>query len=1300
MAESQLPIKWPFGGLVEAWSFSDQPANSAREYQNVRAQDPTNQRMRGSQRSGQTKYLTAPLKTIGTKVADLISYTVDNRHVTYTAIASGSETATWEVATDVSSGANSVVNVKTDRQGNVYALTGTTIFKYSADGEKVWQLSVPVADPNHTCRALAVDEFDLVIVGVSAGGEQDKAKLFCFEQLLDGKTQKLWEIETKAYIEDVVVTLDKLYTCQNRPDRKKAYVRIYEFFDDPNPEESQAWRVPYPVNSIAVKKDGSVVVACEPAGDTTAFFFRDPDPKYPTFAPDSEDWTPLQLTNSKRRIWDWYRGDEVDETDMAQAEVNDGIEILRWRDRTENGRNFKADVAGGDNGPVLALDACLEHKGIRFSSPTTAQPFQVLKTDPNYSIQQSLADGQRSMVPTYVDSQFFVLLAIRPSSTTPDTSGGSGAVPRWVWGTDKDNQFAGGRSHILYLNSASALTNPSASAGSMAWIQGPNGVQSGGDGTAGSVKSFTFTPAATDPDVLLVSMLHDGGVGTTGSFLALNGNPLTTDIFDADAQNNSLQPSYLGAVKAFDAFVPALPTVNGFLGDFLEIVVLDKKTRSSSVDGVLSYDQLEWSSTPGSQTINEHTLLTGWAAHRFGCQLRLPKSTDSFPHPFGLTGSSPDYLSGPPNQAGTGVNTAQALANKRFGCVVKYSPEGKIQWCANEMELESAARSGGYGYAVAVNSDGNIYSLGPDPTGAAGNHVQVRLIIDQGTDFSLSATGAWSTAYPSNLNQTYEFPRIDVDEFDNLYIPFPHRSPTAAGYRVYKKDGTLLHDGITGPETASYCIAVDRRIPDYRNDLTDKTVEHVIVGTNQADVGTDNLHKMRLVSSAQVSGSPRSLVTLGVSGGDIVVFTPSGVTTPTGGSGALDSTARYVQSATLYKKAYWTDGRQYKQYNAVDNEVTEYKCLSAGAIPSRCALIEMWRGRIVLARSADEPHNWFMSKKDDPTNYDFFPATPTETDAVAGNNSAAGLCPDIINTLVPYSEDILIFGGDHSIWMLVGDPAAGGRLELVSDITGMAFGRPWCKDPNGVLYFVGSRGGMFRWLPGAKPERISATKIERQLQDIDFASYYVRLVWNYQDDGIHIFQCPFEDGGTQVSHWFWEQGSDAFTKDLFGTSSVTNIQPCSVMVVDGDDVDDRVLLIGGEDGQVRRWDPDARSDDTRTDGTTKIAIDSIVTIFPIQPDAESVTGMETEFYGLTVNLADAGDGCRYELFSSDEPEDFGQARRNGVLRPGRNAPIWERVTGTYCGIRLRNAAVEERWAYERGYVYAVPAGMARVRARN
>jgi hypothetical protein len=1313
MAESILPVESPWGGLSEAFAFSDQPANTAREFQNLRLLDPRTGRARLAQRSGLSKYMSSALKVQGTKVSDLLSFFEDNRQVTYSAIASGSETVTWDAVTPSK---KDCLNVKTDRQGNVYALDGNTgIVKLSADEQQLWQVALPVTDPNHVVRALDVDEFDRIYVGVAAGGEQAKAKLICYEQLPDNKTELLWEVMPGGYIEDCVAFQDKLYTIQNHPDVMRSYVRIYDFIDEVEPELVQTWQVPHPANSIAVKKDGSVLVACEPSGDTTGFYWRNPDPRHPNFNVTSEDWTPKQLTNYDKRVWGWWVADDIDQSDAAST-LENGVQVLRWRDRTKNLRHWYAAIDELHEspvvpyaGPIFAKDALNGHAGLRWNVTGTHSaeaPWQRMKTLPSSSLATTFADQMRSALPAYTNSGWALYMVIRPSQSIDSDEV---VYPRWLIGQDRDGAASGSDDHMVFMNANDNGGNtlpPTMEAGKIYWYTGETLI-SGGDGGPGNnfILNGEFNvqrdgTTENPGNFVILGMVCDGNISNTAidtnrSIFQTNGCPV--DSFLSRSQF-TLDSTSLGVVRVFGTTNPSGSAVRQYLGDILEIITLDRRTRTTDSDVILTYDDLQHDSIAQSQTINENTLIVGYLAHKYGAQANLPygtAATDNYPHPFGITGTSPDQLSGPPNQAGTAVSEAQAKANKRFGCVVKYSAEGKIKWCANEMETVSGNRTGGYGYAVAVNSEGNIYSIGPEPTGpGADDNATIRLIIDQGDDFSVQvADGAWSDTGASQSSGVTH-PRIDVDGFDNVYVT---KGSANIGFRVYTKTGSVLHS-YTGATGANYAIAVDRRIPDYRSDLATKTVEHLILATgNDSDEANPTLHKIRLVSAAQSGDSPRALSILGVSGGDIKKFTTAGVSTPTGGTGALDSGA-YIQSTTLFKRAYWTDGRQYQQYSPQTNLITTYKATSAGGIPARCALIETWRGRIVLARSADEPHNWFLSKKDEPDNWDFFPPVPTETDAVAGNNSPAGLCPDIINAVVPYSEDILVFGGDHSIWALVGDPAAGGRLELVSDTTGMAFGRPWCKDPAGVLYFFGSQGGLFRWTPAARPERVSLNKIERSLQDVDLSAYYIRLVYNHRDEGIHILQIPFGAGATHVTHWFFELKTESFAEDHFGTSGHTNVQPTAAMVLDGDEFDDRLVLFGCEDGYVRKWDRAAKSDDTRSDGSTKIAIDSFVTIGPLQGSAEEQSGGEFQFSGLTVVLSEQDDGARYEFYAAEAPDSIGAVVHHGDLAAGRNPPRWHRVCGAYAWLRLRNAAPEQRWSLERAHLRVSPAGMARPRS--
>jgi len=89
--------------------------------------------------------------------------------------------------------------------------------------------------------------------------------------------------------------------------------------------------------------------------------------------------------------------------------------------------------------------------------------------------------------------------------------------------------------------------------------------------------------------------------------------------------------------------------------------------------------------------------------------------------------------------------------------------------------------------------------------------------------------------------------------------------------------------------------------------------------------------------------------------------------------------------------------------------------------------------------------------------------------------------------------------------------------------------------------------------------------------------------------------------------------------------------------------------------------------------------------------------METQFSGLTVVLGEQEDGAKYELFASESPDSLGLVRAKGSLIAGRNSPKWDRVTGPYCFVRLRNSARGERWSFERAYIRATNAGLARPR---
>ncbi len=193
----------------------------------------------------------------------------------------------------------------------------------------------------------------------------------------------------------------------------------------------------------------------------------------------------------------------------------------------------------------------------------------------------------------------------------------------------------------------------------------------------------------------------------------------------------------------------------------------------------------------------------------------------------------------------------------------------------------------------------------------------------------------------------------------------------------------------------------------------------------------DNLYKLRLVDVASSTGSTRDLQVIAVSNGNLKKVS-SGSGTPASPAGTntlsqpeLDSTSQFLQGVEAFGKFFMVDGVNTLYYDAATDEVLEWTSTTAGRVPPRCKLVTAWRGRLVLARDPDNAHTWHMSEAGDPFGWDTLPIVITQTQAISGTTAGSpGDVDDIINAVIPYSFDFLVFGCDHKIFMMRGDPAA------------------------------------------------------------------------------------------------------------------------------------------------------------------------------------------------------------------------------------------------------------------------------------
>lgn len=425
-------------------------------------------------------------------------------------------------------------------------------------------------------------------------------------------------------------------------------------------------------------------------------------------------------------------------------------------------------------------------------------------------------------------------------------------------------------------------------------------------------------------------------------------------------------------------------------------------------------------------------------------------------------------------------------------------------------------------------------------------------------------------------------------------------------------------------------------------------------------------------AGAATTFNTRTLTNMSVCAGTVQTFTGSAFATVTNGSGALSSTAPVIFSAELFGKIYFADGVNHKYYDPSTGMQTW--SAASGTFPASGAnyprLICNWRSRIVLSGLRGDDQNWFMSALGDATDWNYLPDEPSPTDAVAGNACHAGKSPDIVTSLVPLTDDLLLLGGDHSIWQLSGDPMAGGRIDCLSSVTGMPFGRPWANGPNGVLYFMGTKGGIYRLTPGQGPERLSGERVEAAIDAVNLDDTIVRAAYDDKTQGVHFFLTPM-DGTSAATHYFYDIRQDAFFADSFAD---VNMNPKAVCTIDGDEPGDRCLVLGGFDGRIRKIDYEALSDDTE-------AIDSYVWIGPLKADE----GTKVRLNELRGTLDLDSDSAYYEVYGSvgaQEAYERGQKFHSGVWAPGRNWSDCRRASGTAIYIKVGNSDYNATWSYE------------------
>ena len=355
---------------------------------------------------------------------------------------------------------------------------------------------------------------------------------------------------------------------------------------------------------------------------------------------------------------------------------------------------------------------------------------------------------------------------------------------------------------------------------------------------------------------------------------------------------------------------------------------------------------------------------------------------------------------------------------------------------------------------------------------------------------------------------------------------------------------------------------------------------------------------------------------------------------------------------------------------------------TTGTVPTGCTFGAVYRNRLFLAGG---DNSVFCSRQGNFRDWDYGADEEDHGAATIFQLSEAAGLGGLPTAMVPHRDAFLLAATVNDLWVVQGDPVAGGKLRNVSRDVGIAGPRAWCKAGDDVLFLSADGLYMVR-ASGEGLKLLSDERIPEDLVDVP-ATTTIALAYHHATKGVHIFLTPATGSGT---HWFFDFQTGGFWADRFQTDH----EPAAVCRF-GED-----LLIAGADGYLRYVGGD---DD---DGE---AIESHVLIGPLRLAATGNVAILTELDGsLGIGSGDvtwrivignsAEEACEnaktaVELYlagSVSAAEAY--AETNGTLEAGRNRRKNPRIRGAWYVIWLQSTA---KWAYEWIMLQGIEAGRYR-----
>ncbi len=349
---------------------------------------------------------------------------------------------------------------------------------------------------------------------------------------------------------------------------------------------------------------------------------------------------------------------------------------------------------------------------------------------------------------------------------------------------------------------------------------------------------------------------------------------------------------------------------------------------------------------------------------------------------------------------------------------------------------------------------------------------------------------------------------------------------------------------------------------------------------------------------------------------------------------------------------------------------------SKGVVPFGNTMIAKFLGRIFLA--GHPAHAWHASRVNDFMDWDFGKNVAhggEETKAATGGISGGREeIQEPIRAMLTYLDDYMIFATANALFRLIGDPGFENPAMPISTEAGIAGPQAWCITPEGTLVFLDQERGLFTLAPGGQsyPQPLSANVLPRELKNINVQDTNVLLAYDHIQPGVHIILQSIS--GLEEDHWWYDRRTSSFWPLTLDTAHTPRV----MLSYQGLTPSDSGVLLGGQDGVVRRFESTAGTDDGRV-------FTPSVTYGPFNlASSDAVEGSLRWIRATTISSGD--EGLEFEIVTGrtalDALDENSQHRRvvSGRLDSEYMKQTMVRLRGVVAFVRV--FGTETPWAIE------------------